>query len=122
MSEYKYFTVEEFNCKCGCGYNSVKPDFLKRLDAARHISGVAYILNSGCRCIKHNANEGSESINHVEGRAADIKAADSRTRFKILEGLFQAGFTRIGINFEKGFIHVDNMDAVGAPPCVVWAY
>jgi len=118
----KYFALSEFTCKCGCGYNVIKPDFIEKLITAREISGVAYVINSGCRCKTHNQAIGSSSENHVEGRAVDIKATDSRTRMKVLEGLIKAGFNRIGINFEHGFIHADNMDKIGAPADVCWKY
>jgi len=116
----RYFTDKEFTCKCGCGKNNIKEDFLLMLIAAREISDVSYIINSGCRCEAHNKAVGSSSKNHVEGRAVDIKAVDSRTRFKILKGLISAGFTRIGIH--ERFIHADNMDVVGSPPDVCWLY
>jgi len=117
----KYFIIpSEFACKCGCGFNEMKPDFLAKLISAREISDVSYIINSGCRCETHNKAVGSSSKNHVEGRAVDIKAVDSQTRFKILKGLISAGFTRIGIH--ERFIHVDNMEVEGLPPKVCWVY
>jgi len=116
----KYFKPSDFACKCGCGFNDMKPDFLSRLINAREFSGVPYVINSGCRCEQHNKDVGSTSQNHVIGRAVDIKAKDSRTRFKILRGLIKAGFTRIGIH--EHFIHVDNMEVEGSSPEVCWIY
>lgn len=106
----KYFTKEEMSCKCGCGNCSVDSLFLAKLDEAREIAGVPFIITSGVRCPHHNAEVGSTSRNHVEGKAADIRAVDGPTRGKILEGLYRAGFKRIGI--AKTFIHADTMDKV----------
>ncbi|HPD57634.1 MAG TPA: D-Ala-D-Ala carboxypeptidase family metallohydrolase [Smithellaceae bacterium] len=115
----KYFKLEEFNCPC-CQRNEMQLDFLAKLIRARETSDVAYVINSGYRCDAHNKAVGSKTKNHILGRAADIKAVDSRTRFKILGGLIAAGFTRIGIG--KTYIHVDDMETENAPPEVCWLY
>lgn len=105
-----YFTTEEFACKCGCGFKAVDSLFRAQLEKARDISGCAYVIDSGCRCEKHNKAVGSTSRNHVAGKAADIKAMNGSTRGRILKGLYLAGFRRIGIH--ENFIHVDSMDDV----------
>ena len=116
----KYFKLSEFRCKCGkCGDDPPMKDyFLERLERAREISDVSYVINSGYRCLSHNKAVGSTSTNHTRGVAADIKAMDGPTRGKILKGLYRAGFTRIGISFKGGFIHVDEND--GPESC--WDY
>ena len=40
---YKYFRVKEFVCNCGCG-RLVKPELIQKLDEAREIAGVQYII------------------------------------------------------------------------------
>jgi uncharacterized protein YcbK (DUF882 family) len=110
-----YFTPSEFACRC-CGKHPIDSLFLAQLERAREISGVPYVINSGYRCPKHNAEVGSTSANHTSGKAADISAKDGPTRGKILKGLYRAGFTRIGIS--KDFIHVDSMDEVES----AWLY
>lgn len=105
-----YFTLEEFACKCGCGFKSADALFLAQLERAREIAGVPFYINSGCRCEAHNKAVGSTSRNHVWGKAADIRATNGPMRGKILKGLYQAGFTRIGIH--PHYIHVDSMDDV----------
>lgn len=108
----KYFKPEEFSCRCGCGKKNMDVAFIDRLDKAREFADVPFVINSGMRCPAHNAAVGSTSMNHVSGRAADIKATDGPSRGKILKGLYLAGFKRIGISFAKGFIHADNSDSV----------
>uniref|UniRef100_A0A6M3JEP6 Putative peptidase n=1 Tax=viral metagenome TaxID=1070528 RepID=A0A6M3JEP6_9ZZZZ len=92
--------------------------FLVQLEKAREIAGVPFIVTSGYRCEKHNAEVGSTSNNHTSGKAADIKADDGPTRGKILKGLYLAGFRRIGISFKGNFIHADSMDKIES----CWSY
>ncbi len=102
----KYFKPEEFTCKCGCGLNNVDPQLVELLEAAREIAGIPFVINSGCRCEEHNKNVGgTENSTHIEGKAADIRCTDSRSRFKIKQALYAAGAKRIG--HHPSFIHVD---------------
>jgi len=112
------FDREEFACNC-CGQVKIEPSFLERLNLARTLAGTPFRINSGYRCSKHNREVGSESLNHESGRAADIAAANGPERRKILTGLVQAGFNRLGIG--KTFIHADNMDEIGSPKSF-WVY
>jgi len=108
-----FFRIDEFKCKgVGCCGNKAVMDilFITQLERAREIAGVPFVINSGYRCLTHNAAEGSTSMNHVSGKAADIKATDGPARGKILKGLYLAGFRRIGIH--KLFIHADTMDEI----------
>ena len=86
-------------------------DFLKKLDRARYIANVPFKISSGFRTPQHNVNlreqgyKASANSSHLKGCAADIICNDSGTRQKIVNGLIQAGFTRICI--AKTFIHCD---------------
>ena len=112
----KNFDIHEFDCKCGCNENKMDNKFLEKIDNARDIAGVPFIINSGYRCPKHNSKIGSTSDNHTKGVAADIKCTNGPTRIKILYGLIKAGFKRIGIH--KKFIHADTNDKVDS----AWVY
>ena len=80
--------------------------FLHRLDIARFHSGVPYIVNSAYRSVEHEKSKGRDGTSsHTKGLAVDLRATNSRARFKIIEGLLKAGFTRIGV-YNWG-IHVD---------------
>jgi len=113
------FKSSEFACKCGCGKEYMRADFILTLQAARTVSDCSYIISSGYRCKQHNANEGAKpTSSHPKGCAADIKAKRLHTRFRILNGLIHAGFGRIGIG--KDFIHVDDDgDKRGE---IIWLY
>ncbi len=110
-----YFTIEEMKCPC-CGECHMDAEFIKRLDAARAVSGIPYPVNSGYRCEAHNKAEGSTSNNHTKGVATDIQCVVGHNRLRIVQGLLTAGFKRIGI--ANTFIHADtNNDAPS-----IWLY
>jgi len=91
-------------------------DFVMKLDRARMIADTPFVITSGYRCLKHNAEINSTSKNHPSGHAADIACDNGLKRIRILTGLIKAGFLRIGIR--KDFIHVDDMDSVDS----CWLY
>lgn len=115
----RFFKEEEFTCKCGCNTNKMNPQTLQKLDRARGISGVPYVINSGYRCEAHNRSVSRvENSSHTKGYAADIRALDGRSRYLILKGLIEAGFNRIGI--ARTFIHAD--DDPNLPRETIWEY
>ena len=77
--DIRYFTREEFKCKCGgryCdGYPAEMQEAVVRIaDAARaHFGRPAYVV-SGLRCPKWNFREGGkETSQHQYGEAIDLK-------------------------------------------------
>lgn len=115
----RHFDDNEFECNCGCKGNQMDYTFTRKLDRAREISGVPYVITSGYRCEKYNKDVGGKpDSSHPKGLAADIYTDGSRWRFKILDGLIRAGFTRIGI--ADDFIHAD--DDKDKDPEVAWVY
>lgn len=113
------FDAWEFDCKCGCGLNNMKPIFLWKLQLCRTEAGVVFTITSGSRCPAHNKAEGGRSFSeHLTGEAADIETPNSHIRYKILQAAFWAGFTRIGIG--PTYIHLG--DKRNYPQQVVWDY
>ena len=113
MTEDKmqFFEPGEFACLC-CGRTRLNPKFKDKIDTARLYAKVPFVITSGCRCEKHNKVVGGKPTsshlidNHIGGCcAADIRTATSVERFRVLYGLIQARFLRIGIG--KDFIHAD---------------
>ena len=99
----------------------MEENFLHRLDVARFHSGVPYIVLSAHRTKEHELEKGRDGTSsHTKGLAVDLKATNSRARFKILVGLIKAGFTRIGASSKGGFIHVDSDNAKDQN--VMWLY
>lgn len=116
-----YFNYSEFDSPDlpGSGHRYMNPEFLKMLDNARHYAGVPFKINSGYRSKEHNFRiGGSKQSSHMKGLAADISAKSSLYRYKIINALLAAGFTRIGI--ADTFIHVD-MDTDKVQN-VIWTY
>lgn len=111
-----YFKEKEFACKC-CGVSKIDPDFLAMLNEARERAGVPFVITSGYRCPKHDAEVGGKG-NHDMGKASDVKCDNSTNRFKMIGAFIEAGFTRIGI--AKTFIHVDTCE--DKPQMVCWMY
>lgn len=73
----KYFTREEFTCKCGGRYckgdtAEMDPTLLRVADQLREELGVV-VVTSGIRCPVHNSNEGGVSNSkHLYGKAMDF--------------------------------------------------
>lgn len=104
----KNFDSSEFACKCGCGFDTPDPELIRMLQTARDLYGKSMIISSGCRCIKRNRTVGGATNSaHITGKAADILTPTGIDRYLIIKALIQAGFERLGINFNKKFIHVD---------------
>lgn len=106
----KYFKEIEYN---------MNVNFLAKLDEAREIAEIPFIINSAYRTKEHNKKVGGKpNSSHLKGLAVDIKATDSRTRFLVLQALISVGFNRIGI--AKTFIHVDDDESKSKE--VAWLY
>ena len=78
MKLTKNFSLDEFQCKCGCDMpRSVMENIFKlsdQLQILRDIYG-AIDVNSAYRCKSHNESIGSKSTSqHILGKAADITA------------------------------------------------
>lgn len=114
-----YFSKKEFACPC-CGEMHLHPQLLEKVTEARLLAGVPFKINSGFRCAKHNAEVGSTSENHTSGCAVDIACTVGEARRRMINGLRDAGFNRIGI--AKTFIHADLMDYVKGAVRSYWLY
>ena len=115
----KYFTLDEFDCPShkGSGIN-MDSNFLAKLEEAREIAGVSFIITSGYRTKEHNEYVGGvPNSSHLIGVAADISVSSGADRYIILSALIKAGFRRIGV--AKTFIHCDTDDS---KPNSVWTY
>lgn len=88
-----------------------------RLDRARQIAGIPFIVNSSYRSPAYEVSKGrSGSSAHCLGCAFDIKCRSSRERYLIITGAIAAGFSRIGIY--PNFVHLD--DSTDHDQCVIW--
>lgn len=119
--EYKHFDEHEFYCKCDRHHEVqiVDERLIWMLDLARDRAGLPFVINSGYRCVAHNAEVGGVAdSSHLKGLAADIHVGNARARFIILKALLPIGFSRIGIG--RNFIHTDIDDTKDLG--VAWLY
>ncbi len=102
----KHFKKEEFECKCGCGFNNINEDFVDMLDNARFFTKTPFKINCGVRCEKHNKEVGGvKDSAHCKGLAVDISVRDDKSRFIIVSALLKVGFSRV-LMYDT-FVHVD---------------
>ena len=120
----KYFRIDEYKCKCGCGLIHLSDNALYMFDRIREAYGKPMIVSSGCRCGSHNAKvHGSVNSAHLPAEdglcyAMDIKCTNSVDRFNLVKSALSIGATRIGI--AKTFVHVDFSPHLDQT--VMWVY
>jgi len=82
--------------------------FMLKLDRAREIARVPFVVSSGFRCIAHNrAIGGVENSAHTRGYAADLLARDSREFFEMIMALMSQGLDRF-VFYPSFRVHVDD--------------
>jgi len=114
----KNFSRNEFSCACGCGQSLIQMQLVEALQRARNEFG-SITITSGVRCPGHNRKVGGQQFSsHLNGWAADLHCFHSTYRFKLVEALRRAGFSRLGI--AQSFVHVD-CDP-NKTPGVIWLY
>lgn len=120
MYKSKYFKDEEFEaCSPSCCREDINDDSLRRLDSAREIAGVPFVLSSAYRSVSHElAKDRSGKGAHTKGRAFDILCRGNAQRWSIVFGALAAGFPRIGIS--STFVHLD--DDTSLPYPRIWLY
>ena len=112
----KYFELSEFNCQ-HTGNNEMKPEFLEKLDALRHVCAFPFVITSGYRDPSHPIEAAKEIPGtHAQGIAADIRVVSSNKRFRLIKEALALGFTGIGV--DPSFIHLD----IRASSPVIWTY
>ncbi len=107
----KYFTDDEFRCKCGKCEGLPRFGMHSRLltvmDAIREKVGQPVIVTSGYRCPAHNAAVGGVPDSyHTQGIAADIYC-DGVSVDSLAWIADECGADGIGRYYGQGFVHVD---------------
>ncbi|MFA5630330.1 MAG: D-Ala-D-Ala carboxypeptidase family metallohydrolase [Porticoccaceae bacterium] len=101
------FYRAEFACKCGCGFDTVDTELINVLQEIRYRFGKPITITSGCRCASHNAKvNGAKGSQHMLGRAADIKVADTSPK-DVYDYLTAAYPDVYGFGLYPTFTHVD---------------
>jgi len=102
-----FFTEDEIQCRCGCGFVKAIPHFYFKMNLLRLYVGGPIKITSWCRCLKHNAKEGgSKTSSHLEGLAADIWIPTDYMKYTVL---YCAGLIEFrGVGIAENFIHIDD--------------
>jgi zinc D-Ala-D-Ala carboxypeptidase len=84
----------------------LQPELVEKLDRAREVAGVPFIITSGFRDEEHNRNlGGAPNSAHLRGLAVDLNVVDSFTRYRVVFGLLAAGFLRVEVS--PRHVHAD---------------
>lgn len=122
MPYRSHFTDAELACKV-TGTGGIQEDLREKLEAARNIAGIPFIVTSGFRSAENQndliARGKSElTSSHPKGLAVDIRVKESDARFKVIDAALSAGINRIGVG--KDFVHLDiDQDK---PQNLIWLY
>jgi uncharacterized protein YcbK (DUF882 family) len=107
----KYFTRDEFKCKCGkyCDGFPAEPE--KKLvtvaDRVREHFGNPAIVSSGVRCKQHNANVGGvANSRHLSGKAMDFRVSGKSAK-EVLAYAQKQPEIRYAYAIDKNYIHMD---------------
>lgn len=113
------FSRWEFSCRCGCGFDRIKPELVKQVQRFRDLlrfaaeEEVPLRVTSGCRCPAHNAAiGGAKNSFHTQGMAVDfifdydhvISAGRMISRANEIGLMKVAG---IGVYPDRDFVHLD---------------
>jgi len=98
----KYFTYDELKCKCGCDKLKLNIKMAYLMLKYRILINEPIIPTSVYRCNNHEYY----SLNH-DGYAMDIPFKNTKHVYYLVYNLMVIGIKRIGINYDKHFIHWD---------------
>lgn len=103
--KYRYFTPEEVE-----GLNE---EFVAKLDQARHLAGIPFVITSGLRTLEKNQSVVGAVPNssHLKGLAVDLRVSSSHEVALICDAAKAVGITRRGIYVDRDMvprhIHLD---------------
>lgn len=106
---YKYFKPNEVS--------GLKDELVQKLDGARELAHIPFVITSGLRSPEHNTEVGGvEGSEHITGEGCDLRVRNSHERFLILNSALKVGFNRIGL-YPK---HIHLGVSKSNPQEVVW--
>lgn len=108
----RWFSEDEFACKCGCGKVEMVPAFVDKVDDIFTFLGWDNDrLLSGYRCPSHEKAIGGTGSNHPKGFAVDVAVMTGQELKEFLRACFWKDIRRVLIYKGRGFCHIDdNMD------------
>ena len=127
----KNFSSGEMMCSCGCGEDSMDPDFMSILQNIRDEMQRPLRISSGVRCAKRNMQVSSTGKNgpHVPRTtgtmASDILIAGADA-LRLIDIARKHGISGVGISqrgaHAKRFIHIDTLSDDKHPRPTMWSY
>ena len=127
----KNFSSGEMMCSCGCGEDSMDPDFMSILQNIRDEMQRPLKISSGVRCAKRNMEVSSTGKNgpHVPRTtgtmASDILIAGADA-LRLIDIARKHGISGVGISqrgaHAKRFIHIDTLSDDKHPRPTMWSY
>lgn len=108
----RYFTREEFRCKCGgksCGGFPAEPEekLVRLAERVREHFEQPVTVSSGVRCPSHNvAVGGVANSRHLRGKAMDFRVSGYAAE-KVLSFVRSQPETRYVYAINQNFIHMD---------------
>jgi len=106
MKISEHFRRSEFQCKCGCGADTVDVLLVEYLEKIREHFDSPVIINSGCRCTGYNKGiGGAVKSQHLIGRAADITVGSVSPQ-DVADYAESIGVP--GVGRYKTFTHIDS--------------
>lgn len=104
---YRYFSIEKDLI------GGLDETFLAKLDQARHLAGIPFVITSGFRTPEKNQSIiGSVPDSaHLKGMAVDIRVANTHEVFLIVAAANDVGLTRCGVYVDRNnvptHVHID---------------
>ena len=127
----KNFSSAEMMCSCGCGEDSMDPDFMSILQNIRDDMNRPLRVSSGVRCAKHNSKVSSTGKDgpHVprkNGTAASDIVIAGADALRLIDIARKHGVSGVGISqrgtHSKRFIHLDTISDSHHPRPTMWSY
>ncbi|MGM0825682.1 MAG: D-Ala-D-Ala carboxypeptidase family metallohydrolase [Pseudomonadota bacterium] len=101
-----HFARSEFECRCGCGFDTIDAATLEILEAVRIHFDSPVAVTSGARCSAHNRSVGgAKSSQHLLGRAADIQVKGVEP--DAVYAFIADNWPEASIGLYSSFTHVD---------------
>ena len=115
MSDFKYFKIEDFDCK-ETGENEISVDFIHALDQLRAACNFPFIITSGYRSKEHSVEKRkAKAGTHASGIAADIRVSGGAQRLALVKHASAMGMS---VGVAKTFVHV----YIRKTPAMCWCY
>lgn len=105
MNKWKFFSDSEVE--------GLQNEFIIKLDKAREIAGIPFVITSGLRSLQKNESilGATPDSSHLKGLAVDLRVRSSREAALIIDAAKEAGIDRRGIYVDSYWnprhVHLD---------------